>query len=186
MDVAWLKKKIPDSNDPVINEKLGNMLDVIDEAVKFVRKLAAELRPSILDDLGLVPALEWHSQEFEKRFNIRIEFLTDAQELHTTSVIATGLFRMYQESLTNVARHSNATKVVVSLRLINDEIRLSIMDNGRGFDSSMMSKKTLGLLGMKERAAMLGGKLEIKSEPGRGTTVLITVRQPQMEKVAAF
>lgn len=183
MDVSWLRKKLAETTDPAISEKLENMISVIDESVKFVRNLASELRPSILDDLGLIPALEWHSHEFEKRHNIKVEFHSEVQELHANSVIATGLFRMFQESLTNVARHSNANKVVASLRVANDEILLSIIDNGKGFDPSLASKKTLGLLGMKERAAMLGGKMEIISEPGKGTTVLVTVKQSMKEKV---
>jgi len=184
MDVSWLRKKLAESNDPVMTERLEYMLVVIDDAVKFVRKLAAELRPSILDDLGLIPALEWHSQEFEKRYNIKTEFYSQVHDLTISSVIATGLFRMYQESLTNVARHSDATKVMVSLRVINDEISLSIADNGKGFDTSTANKKTLGLLGMKERAAMIGGNLEIISESGKGTTIRITVKQMAGEKVA--
>jgi signal transduction histidine kinase len=177
MDVSLLRKKLGESTDPVITEKLEYMLTIVDEAVRFVRKLATELRPSILDDLGLVPALEWHSHEFEKRYNIKVAFHPLVQELHTSPVIATGLFRMYQESLTNVARHSSATKVEASLNISNDRIILSIADNGKGFDTSRTSKKTLGLLGMKERATMVGGQLEIISEPGKGTTITITVRQ---------
>jgi signal transduction histidine kinase len=184
MDVSMLRKKLIETNDPAITEKLENMVAVIDEAVNFVRNLAAELRPSILDDLGLIPALEWHSQEFEKRHKIKVEFHSEIPELNTNSVVATGLFRMYQESLTNVARHSNANKVVVNLSIIDDEIRLSITDNGKGFDTSLTSKKTLGLLGMRERAAMLGGKMDIISEPGKGTIIIIAVKQPMMEKVA--
>ena len=184
MDVSWLRKKLAESNDPVMTERLEYMVMIIDDAVKFVRKLAAELRPSILDDLGLIPALEWHSQEFEKRYNIKTEFCSQVHDLAISSVIATGLFRMYQESLTNVARHSDATKVIVSLRVINDEISLSIADNGKGFDASAANKKTLGLLGMKERAAMIGGNLEINSESGKGTTIQITVKQMAAEKVA--
>jgi len=183
MDVSLLKKRLGDTTDPIVKEKLEYIMMVIDEAVKFVRKLATELRPSILDDLGLIPALEWHSHEFSKRHNIQVDFQSKLPELNTSSVIATGLFRMYQESLTNVARHSNATCVESRLRMLNDQIILSIADNGKGFDTSLTSKKTLGLLGMKERASMLGGKLEITSSPGKGTTVVISVKQPA-EKLA--
>jgi len=185
MDVSLLKKRLGDHTDPIVREKLEYIMMVIDEAVRFVRKVATELRPSILDDLGLIPALEWHSHEFTKRYNIDVDFHSFVPELNTSSVIATGLFRMYQESLTNVARHSNATRVEARLRIINDQITLSIMDNGKGFDTSLTSKKTLGLLGMKERAAVLGGKLEIMSTPGKGTTITITVKQPA-EKLAVM
>jgi signal transduction histidine kinase len=182
MDVSWLRKKLADSKDPLVMEKLDYMLKVIDESVKFVRKLASELRPSILDDLGLIPALEWHSQEFEKRYNIKTAFHSDTQDLHVSSLVATGLFRMYQESLTNVARHSNATHLDVMLRVVNDELSLSITDNGKGFDTSNANKKTLGLLGMKERAAMIGGHLDIRSEAGKGTTIHITVKHSVAEQ----
>lgn len=185
MDVSLLKKRLGEDTDPVVKEKLTYMLSVVDEAVKFVRKIATELRPSILDDLGLIPALEWHSNEFQKRYNIAVDFYSSVQELNTSSLIATGLFRMYQESLTNVARHSHASKVESRLEVLNDEIILSISDNGTGFDTSRTTKNTLGLLGMKERAAMLGGKLQILSAPGKGTIVTISVRQVA-GKVAHF
>jgi signal transduction histidine kinase len=183
MDVSSLKRKLSDTTDPAIKEKLENMTMVVDEAVKFVRQLATELRPSILDDLGLVPALEWHGQEFEKRYNIKTEFLSQVHQLHISPVVATGLFRIYQESLTNVARHSSADKVVISLGVVNNEIILTIADNGKGFDISQANKKTLGLLGMKERATMLGGKLEIASQAGKGTTVTISIKQELPEKL---
>jgi signal transduction histidine kinase len=176
MDVSWLNKKLADTNDPALREKLSEMITIVDESVMFVRKLAAELRPSILDDLGLIPALEWHSKEFTKRFKIEVEFKSLIKELQTSQLVATGLFRMYQESLTNVARHSGATRVKATLHLANGSIHLSITDNGKGFDmAAYTQKKTLGLLGMKERAIMIGGKLNIQSEPGKGTTITIAV-----------
>jgi signal transduction histidine kinase len=174
MDVSWLNKKISNTEDPIIHEKLVEMMGIVDEAVKFVRRIAAELRPGVLDDLGLIPALDWHSKEFEKRFNIKVVFKTSVEDVKTSPNIATGLFRMYQESLTNVARHSEANKVDAILDVTISEIRLSIKDDGKGFDSSKETK-TLGLLGMKERAAMIGGQLQITSTPGRGTKVLISV-----------
>jgi signal transduction histidine kinase len=175
MDVSWLRKKLANNNDPALLEKLEGMVTLTDEAVRFVRRIAAELRPSILDDLGLIAALEWHNREFEKRYNINIEFQSHVQDLKIPSGIATGIFRMYQESLTNVARHSGAKKVAAILDATDENIHLSIADDGKGFDVNRAERKTLGLLGMKERAIMIGGKLEIKSEPGSGTTILITI-----------
>jgi signal transduction histidine kinase len=174
MDVSWLRKRFAGNNDPALMEKLEGMVTITDEAVRFVRRIAAELRPSILDDLGLIPALEWHNREFEKRFNIQVEFQSHV-DFKIPSGIATGIFRMYQESLTNVARHSGAKKVSAILDTTDENIHLSITDDGKGFDIDRAEQKTLGLLGMKERAIMIGGKLEIKSEPGRGTTILITI-----------
>lgn len=175
MDVSWLRKRYA-TEDPVIKEKLTEMESLINDAVSFVRKIAAELRPSILDDLGLIPALEWQSKEFQKRYGIEVEFNSRVQDIHTTELIATGLFRMYQESLTNVARHSEASKVQSVLQTSNTHITLTITDNGKGFDiDSSGERKTLGLLGMKERAFMIGGKLDINSRPGAGTTISIKV-----------
>ena len=175
MDVSWLRKRLAANNDPALLEKLEGMVGLTDEAVRFVRKISAELRPSILDDLGLIPALEWHNREFEKRYNIKIEFQSHIQDLKIPPSIATGIFRMYQESLTNVARHSGAKKVSAILDVTDENIHLSIADDGKGFDTGTTERKTLGLLGMKERAIMIGGKLEIKSQPGKGTHILITI-----------
>lgn len=176
MNIAGLKKKLANPEDPAISQKLEDMAALIDESVLFVRKLAAELRPSVLDDFGLVSAMEWHSEEFQKRSNIEVEFHSYVPDLKTSPEVATNLFRIYQESLTNVARHSEATKVTASLLVSPEYIRLSISDNGKGFNiAGNGHKKTLGLLGMKERATMIGGKLEINSEPGKGTNIMITV-----------
>jgi signal transduction histidine kinase len=180
MDIAWLNKRITNSNGQeqyaANKEKLAEMTTLVDEAVVFVRRLAAELRPSILDDLGLVAALEWHSREFTRRFNIEVDIQSHVKDLKTSELVATGLFRMFQESLTNVARHAEAKKVIAVLQILDGHIQLSVTDDGKGFDMDGSGKrKTLGLLGMKERAFMIGGKLEIISQPGRGTTVLINV-----------
>ncbi len=180
MDIAWLEKKLAGADDG-IKKKLQDMSKLIDDSVMFVRNLSSELRPSVLDDFGLVPALEWHSKEFENRFNIQVEFTTDTKELRTSSLVATGLFRMFQESLTNVARHSEATKVTAILQAGKDNIFLSIQDNGKGFVATANNKKTLGLLGMKERAAMIGGTLEINSTPEKGTLILITVPRDKQQ-----
>jgi signal transduction histidine kinase len=175
MDVSWLKKRYSTEN-PDIKEKLTEMESLVNDAVSFVRKIAAELRPSILDDLGLIPALEWQGREFQKRYGIQVDFSSKVQDLHTTELIATGLFRMYQESLTNVARHSEASRVQAVLQTSATHIDLTITDNGKGFDiDGIGERKTLGLLGMKERAFMIGGNLSINSRPGEGTTVSIRV-----------
>jgi signal transduction histidine kinase len=176
MDISWLNKRFAGNDDPALREKLSELTTIVDGSVSFVRRLAAELRPSILDDLGLVPALEWHGKEFTKRYGIEVEFTGPAKELQSSDLVATGLFRMYQESLTNVARHSGATKVIASLQITDHDIRLTINDNGKGFDMTLSAqRKTLGLLGMKERAFMIGGHLDIQSMPNKGTTIVIIV-----------
>ena len=175
MDISWLSKKI--SNGSVeINNKMTEALKLIDETVKTVRRIATQLRPSILDDLGLVSAMEWQSEEFEKRFKIKTSFIANTATVQVESEIATGLFRIFQESLTNVLRHSKATEVKALLTANDGQIILDISDNGIGFNAvENESKKTLGLLGMKERTLIMGGTYEISSKPGNGTTVVITV-----------
>lgn len=179
MDISWLTKRLEKTGEPAVREKLQEMMELVNEAARFVRRIASELRPSLLDDLGLVAALEWHSQEFSRRANIRVEFKTPLEEVQLPVETATGLFRIYQESLTNVARHAEAKQVIVELQQNTGEILLTISDDGRGFDIASRQRKTLGLLGMKERAAMLGGQLRIYSAPGKGTTVVISIPQHQ-------
>lgn len=182
MDVAWLLKRIK-TEDPDEQEKLKAIPQLIDHTAKSVRKIATELRPSILDDFGLVDALDWQSREFEKRSGIQIHFEPAVSSISLTPHISTALFRIFQESLTNVARHAAATEITVDIDLRDDCVILAIRDNGKGFDvTTIGQKKTLGLLGMKERTEMIGGKYKISSLPGKGTTVTVTVPLKVKEK----
>jgi signal transduction histidine kinase len=159
-----------------IKEKLKDLTGLLDNTVQSVRRIASELRPSMLDDLGLAPAMEWHLNEFGKRSGIKISFHEPEEELELPKQVKTGLFRILQESLTNVARHSKATKVQVELREKNNHLLLRIEDNGIGFDQRQVAQKnTLGLLGMKERTAMMGGSYEIQSKPGKGTEISVDI-----------
>lgn len=175
MYISSLYKKIaPQEED--IKEKFSSTLQLIEDTIKSVRKISMDLRPSMLDDLGLMAALEWQSNEFEKRSGIDSEFINETGNREIPNRLKTGLFRIYQESLTNVARHAEAKKIVSSLKLENNSLVLTITDDGKGFSfKNIESKKTLGLFGMKERTLEMGGHYEIKSEPGKGTTVLVTV-----------
>ena len=181
MDIAWISKKITGLDGMgAIENKLKEMTSLLDESGHTIRKIASELRPSILDDLGVIAALEWQTREFEKRFRIPVHFHTTVAYLDIDPDIATGLFRLYQESLTNVARHANAKEVVAELLVNHNFIHFNITDDGNGFDSALVeNKKTLGILVMKERALMINGELEIKSKPGEGTSVSIKVPIPQ-------
>jgi PAS domain S-box-containing protein len=175
MDFSWLAKRI-DNNDPDIKEKIDETTKLLDNTATIVRKIASELRPSILDDFGLVEALEWQSREFEKRSGIHIDYTSSVPAIVIPKNVTIALFRIYQESLTNVARHSQATKAVVTFELKNNVLILTITDNGKGFDvSAIGQKKTLGLLGMSERTIMIGGKYHIDSHPGKGTVVTVEV-----------
>ena len=175
MDASWLSKKISDGNE-LIREKLAGMISLIDDTVKTVRRISTELRPGILDDLGLVDALDWQSSEFEKRTGIHCTFKTVSSDLTFEKNISTGIFRVYQETLTNVARHAEATEVKTFLEKRDGRIVLQVSDNGIGFDNSeVKTKNTLGLIGMKERAKMFGGKIFIQSAVGKGTEVLLEI-----------
>ncbi|MFI5156489.1 MAG: PAS domain S-box protein, partial [Chitinophagales bacterium] len=175
MDVSWLKKKWK-KEDEKIFDRLNDMGNLIDQSVKTVRRISSELRPSILDDLGLVDAMEWESVEFEKRFLIHTKFLSEVAELNAPSNISTALFRIYQESLTNVARHAKANHVSATLEQDEEKLTLTIDDDGQGFDfKEIATKKTFGLMGIKERTEMLGGRYSILSEPGKGTSITVSI-----------
>jgi PAS domain S-box-containing protein len=174
MDTSWVLKKLPAGNDE-LQRKLSGMLALIDDTVKTIRRISSDLRPGILDDLGLVAALEWQSAEFEKRTGLQCNMDSNISEIELDKKTATGIFRIYQESLTNVARHANATKVYTSLRYRNNKLVLSIADNGVGFDNDAQDKNSLGLIGMKERALMFNGDLTIDSGKEKGTTIILGI-----------
>lgn len=175
MDLSWLQDKITKNiSVEAIQQKLNEMSQMLDEAVVTVRKVASDLRPSILDDFGLVEALDWQSKEFAKRSGISVYFKQPSDKLELSPAVTISLFRIYQEVLTNVARHAGAANVNTFLELNGNTLVLTITDDGKGFDSSKPIK-SLGLLGMKERAYMIAGTVKIESEVDNGTSVIITV-----------
>jgi len=176
MDLAWSEEELAREGGPALRQRIADSLQLLDHTIMTVRKIAAELRPSILDDLGLVAAMEWQAEEFEKRYGIRTLFRAGMPSRRYPSGMSIGLFRICQESLTNVARHSGAKTVNIFLGYEEDRIMLRVSDDGHGLDPSRNSgRKTLGLLGMKERALMMGGTLEVWSEPGKGLTLTVSV-----------
>jgi len=176
MDIASADKKM-ERSVPDAKNHLSDAMSLVDNIIKSVRKIASELRPGILDDLGLEAALDWQSQEFERHNpDIKCLFYSSVQDVQIEKNIATGLYRIYQESLTNIARHAGATKVKAELTHIDDQLILTVADNGNGFNyEEVKNKKTLGLVGMKERALIIKGELTADSVPGKGTTITITV-----------
>lgn len=157
-------------------EKVRAMTELLHGMVQSVRRIAAELRPGVLDDLGLAAAVEWQAGEFQKRTGIKSHMRTALSERELPREITTALFRVFQESLTNVARHAEAKNVRVSLREESGQISLEVSDDGRGLTDADMSKAgAFGLLGMRERIAPLRGRCEIHGVPGQGTTVSISV-----------
>lgn len=174
MDISWAMKKC--KTEDLLYDKLAGMNDLTDHTIATIRRISSELRPSILDDLGLTEALDWQSTEFEKRYHMETRFRPPRNELNISSDLATGFFRIYQESLTNVARHAKAKKVQTSLERMDGMLVLRVSDDGIGFDTATAAtKSTFGLLGIKERTLMMGGNCDIFSSPGKGTTIMISV-----------
>ena len=175
MDVYWLNKKL-ETKDEKIQEKISGIIELINETVKSVRRISSNLRPSILDDLGLIAALEWHSKEVEKRSEIKVHFATPLTEQEIPADVATGIFRIYQEALTNAVRHANAHEIKSSLQINNNQLILKIKDDGKGIDpNAKANTKSFGLIGIKERTFVMGGKFELKSELGSGTELCISI-----------
>jgi PAS domain S-box-containing protein len=156
--------------------KIATMSGLIDSTIDVVRRISAELRPSILDDLGLAAAVEWQAQQFQARTGILCNYDCSQGHIELDPDRSTAVFRIFQEALTNVLRHAQATRIDVSLDADDDEVILRIQDNGRGIlESERTGFQSLGLLGMRERAELIGGSLEIMGVQGVGTTVVLRV-----------
>ncbi len=165
-----------DQLPPAAPEQLDELAGEIDDTVQVVRRIAQELRPAVLDDFGLLAALEWQLSEFKKRAGLATEWHTTLTEVTLPSEAAIGCFRIFQEALTNIARHAQASRVVVDIREDQGQLIISISDNGRGLPAEgPVAPGHLGLVGMRERAAHLAGVLEIGGPPGQGTTVTLRV-----------
>jgi signal transduction histidine kinase len=188
MDLAWIRRRLqPDTGEverqPLL-DKIGEMGALMDGAADLVRKICTELRPQILDDLGLLPAVEWQAREFQKRTGIACALNLEVDALAMDPERCTALFRIFQEILTNVARHSGAGRVEVLLCRTNEDVFLEVRDNGRGIATrDLAGDKALGILGMRERALPFGGEVAITGAKGEGTTV--TVKIPLVQPQAA-
>lgn len=173
IELAWLSARLP-KNRRLLQERAKQMLRQIDALAHTVRQIVTELRPGILDDFGLVAALEWQASEFQRRTGLRCTFVSDARTETWDNDVTTALFRIFQETLTNVLRHAQATRVDVHLWEDDGMLLLEVADNGRGITpEEITNTRSIGLLGMRERAALLGGEISFTGAPGRGTTVLI-------------
>ena len=137
-----------------------------------MQRLVTELRPALLDDLGLVAAIEWQCQDFQTRTGLPCTCVTSADDIAMEPARATALFRICQEALTNTARHAQATAVTVILESWNNSFRLVVADNGVGIpDTKVSNRQSLGLIGMRERVALFGGEITIQGHSEKGTTV---------------
>ncbi|MCK9363788.1 MAG: PAS domain S-box protein [Syntrophales bacterium] len=190
MDLSWLFGKMggADTSEErvALMDRIQTANALIDQMIHIVRRISTDLRPFVLDDLGLIAALEWQLSEFTSRTEISHEFATTFKDVNMEEDTAIAVFRIFQEALTNVVRHARATKVAVVLRegersLFGEEsFVLEIRDNGRGItEEEILHPKSLGLLGMKERVLTFRGKLSISGEPGGGTALVLQIPRKQ-------
>lgn len=176
IDLSWLRKRLPENEIP-LHEKAETMTQLIDKTIQTVKKISTELRPGLLDDLGLAAAIEWQAEEFQKRTGIQCKITIDPKDVTFDRDRNTAIYRIFQETLTNVARHAQATEVDVSLRQRDGQLELNVRDNGRGItEKELANPRSFGLIGIRERVKIFSGINIIKGVPGKGTTV--TVRMP--------
>ena len=176
LDIHLMRKRMDPANGNGMSAALDDLSAHVDSTIGSVRRIASEIRPSILDDFGLIAALEWQASEFERKAGIECSFAATIEGVDIDAESGAAVFRIAQEALTNVARHSNATKVEVTVSAGDDELRLNIKDNGRGIELDRISKKrSLGIIGMRERARLIGAILQIRLRSAGGTSVELAV-----------
>jgi len=155
---------------------IENAIQMVDGLAADVRRLSSELRPGMLDDLGLCAAIEWHVGQFSERTGVACEISLPEDDSGIDSRVNTAAYRVLQELLTNVARHADATRVTIHMKREHGALSLTVRDNGRGISKRQLrSKESLGILGMRERIKSLGGDLTISGERGRGTTATVKI-----------
>ncbi len=178
LDLSWLSGKIP--GEQALQRKVKAMSAHIDATIQTVRRIATELRPGVLDTLGLAAAIEWQTMDFQERTGIRCEVKIEAKEPIRDREFSTMCFRIFQETLTNIARHAKATHVDVRLAQVDHELLLTVSDNGRGIsEKEVVNSRSIGLIGMRERVAQVGGQVFFFGLPSRGTTVTMRVPMPK-------
>ena len=178
MDLKWLIKRL-DGQDPEADEKLSGMTRLIDSAIASVRQVITEMRPSIIDDLGLLAAVEWQLEEFGKRHGIKVELDRNCDEIlfrNKDKDSDISVFRIFQEALNNIAKHAEATSVVVTVLDEGDAFIITIADDGRGFDvNTRANSDSFGIISMEERVLVMAGSVDVISSPGNGTFVKLSL-----------
>jgi PAS domain S-box-containing protein len=176
MDLAWIEKRVS-RRDKELSQRIDVMKKSLTTNIHTIRRIASDLRPTVLDDLGLAAALEWQLQEFQMRAGIPCKLNLNQQDLPLNAERSTAVFRFVQEALTNVARHSQATRVTVDVKQKDGHIIISVDDNGKGISTDQIKRPdSLGLVGMRERVTRLGGDFSIETNSGSGTR--LSVRMP--------
>jgi PAS domain S-box-containing protein len=178
MDATWIREAMPRDAD-ALRAKLDDMLGLLDTTVAATRRIASDLRPLLLDDLGLVPAIEWLTHNFSQRHGVPCRLALD-EDVELGEPYATALFRIVQESLVNVAKHAGASRVEVRVERTGAAVVLEVADDGAGFALEAPRKtSSLGLMGLRERARLLQGTVDIDTAPGRGTRIRVSIPVPE-------
>jgi signal transduction histidine kinase len=178
LQLTWLASRLP-KKAKALREKAKDMAAHIDETIQTVRRIATELRPGVLDTVGLLAAVEWQASRFEAQTGIHCEVKADVHDTMWDQELNTAFFRSFQEALTNIIRHANATRVEVRLTETAGHLTLEVQDNGRGIsEAEIHNTRSIGLLGIHERAGLLGGTMRIEGQPNKGT--VLTVRIPKV------
>lgn len=178
LDLRWLKKRLP-AEQMELHEKIQSMAELITATVSSISRICSELRPAILDDVGLSAAIEWQAEEFTSRTGIACDIRTDPPEIKLSEELSVAVFRIFQETLTNIVRHARASKVEVQLRLTPSEFSMKVCDDGIGIEITGPQKvKTFGLLGVKERVRGFGGELNLTAGDTGGTCLDIVIPAP--------
>jgi signal transduction histidine kinase len=175
MDLGWLQERVGDG-DGAIRAKIEAMRKLLSASVASTRRMASDLRPLVLDDFGLVAGIEWLVEKFSERYGVPCELRIVPRDVDVPDPYATAVFRILQETLTNVARHAHARHVDVEVCFAEGRIQLGIRDDGCGFDLTASRKSnSFGLVGLRERAYLIGGDLLLESAPGKGTSIELTI-----------
>jgi signal transduction histidine kinase len=175
MDLSWLKKHMI-QEQPQVQDKIDSMFKVIDASLQTLHVVSSELRPVILDDFGLESAIEWQAEEFQNRTGVRCRVDSSVADPDLTKEQSTALFRIFQETLTNIMRHSGATEVDVRLAMNDDTLIMEVTDNGRGItEAEIGNSQSFGLLGIRERLYPLNGQVDFIGHPNKGTQVIARI-----------
>jgi len=175
MDLSYLSRKFPQETKP-LHTKISLMLKFIDMTIQSVKRITMDLRPGLLDHLGLVPAIQWQAEEFQKRTGISCEVKVDPEDISLDKDQATTVFRIFQETLTNAARHANASHIETTLKAYDGMLKMIVKDNGKGITRKQIADpKSFGLIGIRERAFFCGGDVMFTGKKGHGTSVIVSI-----------
>lgn len=182
MELAALSGRIPAEHTP-ISDKIGSLMERLNQTIASVKRICTELRPTVMDDLGLTAAIEWLAEDYQERTDIPIDIHTDALDIFIEDERSIAIFRIAQELLTNVVRHADATHVRIVLKLEGSDLILFVQDNGKGISKEALRKSgTFGILGIEERVSILGGDLNIHGDPKTGTQIHVLLPSPKRKK----